>query len=163
MKALRSLLALVFVLSLTLMSVSPVASAKPIITGGDADWHHLLDPQPCPGFEVWDHEILTWSAWDYYDAEGNWVRYQLHVSGTDNVYNPANPGVVLSANFVGKLVFTRDGELLKIGIPYHFTVPGYGAVYVEAGRWFADGRIVGHHDSIEPGGLDAFCSLLAGD
>ena len=96
-------------------------------------------------------------------GEGNLVRTQIHAVGTDNLYNPLNPDVVLSGHFVHHFqIDERTGEQTDFGIPYHITFPGYGTVLVEAGRWFPDGRRVGKQSLSDPKDMEQFCSLLAG-
>lgn len=89
------------------------------------------------------------------------MRQQIHATGTDNFYNPMNPSVVLSGHFVHNFWLNiRTGAVTENGVPYHINVPGYGTVLVEAGRWFADGRVVGKHSFSDSNDMTQFCSLL---
>ena len=155
------LLALAFVLLLAV----PVSATPPVVeTVSAEDDYVAFDNDPCPGLVIRDHEVYTYTKTSYFDDQGNLVRTQIHAVGTDNLYNPMNPDVVLSGHFVHNfLIDERTGEQTDFGIPYHITVPGYGTVFVEAGRWFPDGRRVGKQSSGDPKDMEQFCSLLAGD
>jgi len=62
-----------------------------------------------------------------------------------------------------RLTILATGEVTDICVPVHITKPGYGTVYVEAGRWFADGRIVGKHSLRDTEDMAQFCALLMPD
>ncbi len=143
------------------MAVSPVAAVAPVVENGAFTIDYKIEQQPCPGIEVWDDEFVTYTLKTFFDNKGNPIRVQIHATGTDNFYNPMNPGVVLSGHFVHNFwQDLRTGELIENGVPVHITVPGYGTVLVEAGRWFADGRIVGKHSFSDASDMTQFCALL---
>jgi hypothetical protein len=87
-----------------------------------------------------------------------------HGTGTDNFYNKADPDISLSGHFVHNVKYDLvANEEYHFGVPYHITVPGYGTVLVEAGRWFADGRVVGKHSFSDSQDMAQFCWLMAGN
>lgn len=155
--------ALSIILSLTMFMVAtPAAAVAPVVENGEFTINYKIDQQPCPGIEVWDNESVTYTLKTFFDNKGNPVRMQIHATGTDNFYNPMRPGVVLSGHFVHNFwQDMRTGTWTENGVPYHITVPGYGTVLVEAGRWFADGRIVGKHSFSDASDMTQFCALLA--
>lgn len=157
--------ALLLALSLLLLLAVPVSAIAPVVqTGGEDVDYVAFDHDLCPGLVIHDHEVYTYSMTTFFDNQGNPVRTQIHVVGTDNFYNPMNPDVVLSGHFVHNvLIDERTGEWTDFGVPFHITVPGYGTVLVEAGRWFPDGRRVGKQSFSDPKDTEQFCSLLAGD
>jgi len=155
-------------LILALLVALPVSAAGPIfITGGD----DIDYPEPegfCPGFEVRNHEIYTFRIKTWLDEEGNVLRSEAHYEGVDNLYNPANPGIVLSGHFVGSGHYdARTGKDYVTGVPYHITVPGYGTVLVRSGRWISPlypyGHIAGKDSFVSKGDMEQLCSYLAGD
>lgn len=110
-----------------------------------------------------DNEVGTWHETSFYDNQGNLVRFRGHYSGTDNLYNPENPDVVLSGPFsVHVESDPRTGEESIFGVAFNITVPGYGAVFHESGRTFPSGRTVGKHTTFNPEALAEFCAMLAG-
>ena len=154
------LLALVSVL---LVAV-PVSADRPIVVTVPHDIDYAVEPQLCPGIEVRNHEVYTERVTYSLDNEGNLLRLVVHVEGTDNFYNPANPDVVLSGYFVANFAINElTGEQSEYGVPYHITVPGYGTVLVTAGRWFPGGRMVGKNSYLDSKDMAQFCALMAGD
>jgi hypothetical protein len=156
-------------LAFALLVAVPVSAAPPVIVTGtfEVDYPVELDPWPCPGIEIWDHEVGTYRLTSYFDNEGNLLRIQAHYLGVDNFYNPANPDIVLSGHFSGTGEIDPNTEELMLirGAPYHITVPGYGTVLVRAGRWlqYPNGQVAGKNSLLDPKDVAQFCSLLAGD
>jgi len=160
--------ALLLALASVLLVAVPVSADTPVVITNEYDVDYKMGPQPCPGIEVWDHEVYTERITLYYDKEGNVVRAVVHVEGIDNFYNPLSPDVVLSGHFVGNVHFdphTWEGHIT--GVLWHITVPGYGTVVVRAGRWlekeYPYGHIAGKDSFDSPQDMEQFCSLLAGD
>lgn len=154
-------LALVFALLIAV----PASAAPPVVETGGMDMDYVaFDPSPCPGIEIRDHEVLTYRMTFFSDNQGNPVRTQIHIEGTDKFYNPANPDVVLSGHFVANFDINElTGEQSEHGVPYHITVPGYGTVLLRAGLWDFDGHTAGKDSLLDPQDMEQFCSLLAGD
>jgi hypothetical protein len=151
-------------LTLFLLLAIPVAAAPPVVeTGTFEDDYVPWDPSPCPGIVVRDHEVGTYRLTTFFDNTGNPVRFQWYIEGFDNLYNPANPDVVLSGHFVHNVQFdARAGAESHTGIPIHITAPGYGTVMVLAGRWsqFPNGHLAGKDSFNSPTDMAQFCSLL---
>jgi hypothetical protein len=121
-----------------------------------------------PGRKYLETRSFTIRLTSYFDNQGNVRRIQGHADGIDNYYNPDNPGVVLSGHFVANFeVDLQTGEFLSVtGVPYKITAPGYGTVFVRAGRWgvgFPDGHVSGKDSLVDPKDVEQFCSILAGD
>ena len=160
--------ALLLALVSVLLVAVPVSADRPIVITNEHDDDYKMGPQPCPGIEVWDHEVWTERITLYYDSKDNLVRVIVHAEGTDNFYDPKNPDAVLSGHFVVNVHFdapTWEGYMT--GVPWHITVPGYGTVVVRAGRWlekeYPYGHIAGKDSFDSPQDMEQFCSLLAGD
>jgi hypothetical protein len=160
------ILGLVFLLAL--IPVNTVSAERPVVYSGSADENFMLDPQLCPGIEVWDHEVFTFRWTEHYDKQGNITSISNFVTGVDNIYNPENPDVVLSGKFTA--TFDVDDpqtmEAKLRGLPFHITVPGYGEVMLRAGLWatyYPDMHLAGHDSFTDPKDLAAFCSILAGN
>ena len=154
-KTLRKAFAIPLVLVFSILLAHPVAAAAPVIENGGFDMINTeaVDPSTC-GFVVLDHEVATYQIRTYFDNRGNPQRIEFHVNGTDNFYNPDNPGVVISGKFAGTLVYDGNGNMVSgHGVPYHITAPGYGTVLVRAGRWldfYPGGQVAGKNSLLDP-------------
>ena len=161
----KKVFTLPFALVFALLVAFPVSAAAPIIETGGFDINYsAFDPQPCPGVDIWDHEVATYRMMSYFDEQGNLLRTQTHYQGTDNLYNPLKPSVVLSGDFNGTMRFdTTTGLFSGTGIPFHIVVPGYGTVMVRAGRWleYPNVHVAGKDSEFDPKDLQQLCSLLA--
>jgi hypothetical protein len=159
-------IAVLLALALMLLAAVPVSAAPPVVVTEEAEINYPLTHQPCPGFQVWDHEFYTLVTTSYYDGEGVLRRQNLHASGIDNFYNPDNPDRVLSGRFFANGKYDeRTGEWYIVGVPFHITVPGYGTVLVRAGRWsgFEEDHLAGKDSFLSPKDMEQFCSYLAGN
>ena len=79
----------------------PVSAGAPIVEVGGEDIDYAEPDGFCPGIEVRDHEVYSWIIRTWLDDDGNVVRSEAHYEGVDNLYNPAKPGVVLTAALCG--------------------------------------------------------------
>jgi hypothetical protein len=73
--------------------------------------------------------IYTW-----YDDEGNRTLRRWHVSASEDIWN-SETGFSVQNTF--QTTTARDyesGETMNTGVGYRITVPGYGAVFFDAGR-----------------------------
>jgi hypothetical protein len=169
MKTIRSAFVLSLGLVLALLVALPVAAAPPVVETGTYD--HIWNPFGefrdgiCPGIEVLDHEVGAYRTTSFYDNEGNLLRVQTKYVGTDNLYNPANPGVVLSGHYAASTEYdARTGEVTGQGVPIHVTVPGYGTVMLRAGRWSPwPDHTAGKDSYASSTDLEQLCSCLAGN
>ncbi len=160
-------LVLTLVLVLMLLLAGPVFADPPVVFTGTSD---LDTPspyiQPCPGIEVWDHEVLTYRQTVYFDNEGNVESIKLHFIGTDTFHNPANPGVELTGKFSATAeVDLETGEYINVrGLLGHINIPGYGGVLMRAGFWsrYPDSHDAGLDTLENPKDVEAFCSYLSG-
>jgi len=154
------------VLGITFIIAISVSAAPPVVENGGADIDYEVTDSVCPGIIVNNHEVFTYRQITWYDNLDNPVKIETHFSGTDNFYNPANPGVVLSGHFTGNYRYNVvTGEEATTGVPWHITVPGYGTVRVRAGRWSgAEGlHLAGKDSFVSAIDTEQFCSCLAGD
>ena len=168
MKTMKRAFALSLVLAFALLVAVPVSADRPVVTTLSGDIDYLVDYYPLPcDIVVRNHEVYTIVTTSYYDDAGKLLRAHQRYSGTDNMYNEANPDVVLSGHFAGAgNLDKRTGEWYYAGIPYHITVPGYGTVVVRAGRWYGPeypyGHIAGKDSFLSPKDMEQFCACLAG-
>ena len=42
-----------------LIPVNAVSAQRPVVYSDLVDINYMMDPQLCPGIEVWDHEVYT--------------------------------------------------------------------------------------------------------
>jgi len=162
-------IAVLLALALMLLAAVPVSAAPPVFeAGGDDIDYVIFDHTICPDLEVHNHEVYTYRSTSWYDSEGNLLRQQMHFEGTDNLYNPLKPDVVLSAHFAGSAHYdARTGESNITGLVAKITVPGYGTVLLRAGRWnqwlYPDGHLAGKDSFDSEEDMEQFCSYLAGN
>jgi hypothetical protein len=162
----KRVIALLLVLGITFIIAIPVSAAPPVVEAWSEVVDHPVPEVVCPGIEVWNNEEIDWRLMGWYDSEGDLVMMEGRISGTDNFYNPANPHVVLSGKFsINYHYDVRTGKDYVTGIPWHITVPGYGAVLIRSGRWFKypEFHLAGKDSFANPTDLAQFCSCLAGD
>jgi len=169
MKIMRRAFALSLALVFALLVAVPVSAAPPVVVTerNDVDYPVDYPSLPCPSIQVRNHEVYSVVTTSYYDDKGVLLRAHMRFSGTDNLYNPANPGVVLSGHFAGAGNYdARAGVWYYTGVPYHITVPGYGTVLVRAGRWYGPdypyGHLAGKDSFLSPKDMAQFCACLAG-
>jgi hypothetical protein len=153
-------LALVFVL----LAAVPIYAAPPVIESGRFDVV-FPDEFTCPGFTVSDNMVGLWRTTTFYDRQGRPIEQFNHFVGTDNLFNPANPSVVLSGNFSSHDNWNLlTGEYTWQGTSWSIKIPGYGMVIKQAGLYKdSTGRLVGIHTVFDPEALAELCALLAGD
>jgi hypothetical protein len=165
MKGMKRALAIVLAVAVALLIATPVFAAPPIVETGGETIDYPMTYQPCPDLTVWDHETYTYVSRYTVDEAGVLLHFELHSSGVDNFYNPANPGVVLSGHFAGNVHYDANtGEYYTTSAPFHITVPGYGTVLVRAGRWTGwEGEHIAGKDSFNsPQDMQQFCACLRG-
>lgn len=159
MKKLTILLA---VLLLTLMAAIPVYAAPPVVETGDIDKEEPL--LNCGDFAVVDHVLGTYRKTSFYDNQGTLLKIVTISNGTDNLYNPDNPSVVLIGHFTS--VDTENyitGEWTSSGSFFSVNIPDYGKVLKGAGRYKAStDRFVGVW-TLNDESAELVCATLAGN
>jgi hypothetical protein len=170
MKLRTVFLAGLLVLFITAVLVVPVSADPPVVSHVAAHENWLVSASLCPGIEVWDDEVYAYSWTEWYDRGGNLLTVEAHSKGTDNFYNPDNPGVVLTGDF--NLVYRWNSSMgllwdtgYSTGVPYHITIPGYGTVLLRSGRWsgLEIVHLAGKDSFLNSTDLEQFCSCLVGD
>jgi hypothetical protein len=159
--------ALPLALVLMLALAAPALAVPPVVYTGTFDEDYMASYlQPCPGIEVWTHEVLTFRQTVYFDNEGNVESVKVHFIGTDTFHTPANPGVELTGKFSATAeVDLETGEYINArGLPVHINIPGYGGVLMWAGFWsrYPDSHDAGLDTLQNPEDREAFCSFLSG-
>lgn len=98
----------------------------------------------CDGFDVMDNVTADVQESWYYDQDGNLIRMHWHVHGVDHLYNSEAPEKFIEGNFIWNAqIDLVSGKEQYNGNFWHFTVPGYGQVYFESGRFvYQDGDLV---------------------
>jgi len=166
-KAMR--LAVLLALVLLVLGAIPVSAASPVVTTEKIEFNYeVFVPSPCPGIEVWDHEVITMRTTSFYDKEGNLLQQQIFFKGIDNLYNPLNPDVVLSGPFSATVhINARTGEMYATGVAANIHVPGYGIILLKTGRWnwalYPGGHLGGRDTFQSEKDMREFCSCLAGN
>jgi len=161
-------LVILLALALMLLAAVPVSAGAPIVDTVGDDIDYAMPEDLCPGIEVRNHEVYTGTIRTWLDDEGNVLRSEAHWEGADNLYNPANPGVVLADKFALNTIYNaRTGKNYVSGVSWRITIPGYGTAVVRTGRWYGaeypDGHIAGKDSFLSPQDMEQFCSYLAGN
>lgn len=138
------------------------ASAEPPTRFADSDSGSvpLLD---CGTFQVFDQFTLNLRGTEYYDKDGNPIRLDFHVWGTDTLYNPTN-GKSFSGTFSHReSIELESGDLRVSGIAFRIAVPGEGAVVLDVGRVVFDSNgvvsVAGPHQLLA-GDIEGVCAAL---
>ncbi len=171
MNAQRLFLRLCILVSIILVALVPVgkasAASAPVVEDVYLEMDYMLEEQPCPGIEVWDHEVVPWRQTTFFNSDGSIKTVKIHITeGVDNFYNPKNPGLILRGHFGGNAeVDLQTGNWINVsGITAHLTVPGYGRVFMYTGHWlvYPTFHLGGLYSIDDPKDMAKFCSLLAG-
>jgi hypothetical protein len=88
----------------------------------------------CKGFTILDEYVLDYTLRQFLDQDGNLVKMEETVSGTDTFIN-SKTGKVIAAPFHNNVLIdpqTRFGA--NAGVIFRVTVPGAGAVFLDVGR-----------------------------
>jgi hypothetical protein len=114
-------IAVLLALALMLLAAVPVSAGAPEVITGTDDIDYAEPEGFCPGFEVRNHEIYSYRIKTWFDDEGNVLRSEAYYEGVDNLYNPGNPGVVVSGHFVASGHYdARTGKDYITGVPYSY-------------------------------------------
>jgi len=99
----------------------------------------LLEIVDCGDFKIMDNVWEVDDIKDFYDKDGNFVRSQILVSADDDLYRDDQPeGIHLTgqARISGRVTFDENGDELwtQQGKAVAIMVPGYGPLFLDAGR-----------------------------
>jgi hypothetical protein len=121
----------------------------------------------CKGFTILDEYVLEYTLRQFFDQEGNLIKMEETVSGTDTFIN-SKTGKAIAAPFHNNVLIdpqTRFGA--NAGVNFKVTVSGAGAVFLDVGRIVTNqaGTEItfeaGPHQFFD-GDLDGLCAALAG-
>jgi hypothetical protein len=121
----------------------------------------------CKGFTILDEYVLDYTLRQFFDQDGNLVKMEETVSGTDTFIN-SKTGKAIAAPFHNNVLIdpqTRFGA--NAGIIFKVTVPGAGAVFLDVGRLVTNqaGTEItfeaGPHQFFD-GDLGGLCAALTG-
>jgi len=121
----------------------------------------------CKGFTILDEYVLDYTLRQFFDQDGNLVKMEETVSGTDTFIN-SKTGKAIAAPFHNNVLIdpqTRFGA--NAGIIFRVTVPGAGAVFLDVGRLVTNqaGTEItfeaGPHQFFD-GDLGGLCAALTG-
>jgi len=105
----------------------------------------------CGDFEVLDDFVLEGRAITFFDRDGNEVSARVHLAFQDRFYNSVTGKEIKGSATVNvELDLPSEREISSAGRHYHVTLPGEGAVLLDAGKLRLDeeGNTVfegGHH------------------
>ena len=100
---------------------------------------YTIEIVDCGDFSVMDDILEFGDIKDFYDKDGNFVRTQIYLTGFDDLYRDDDPGGVRlsgKANISGRVSYNEDGDELwtQSGKAVAIMVPGYGPIFLDAGR-----------------------------
>jgi len=122
----------------------------------------------CDGFDIWNISDLEIIVTTFFNNNGDFVRQSVMFKVSNSVYfNSEDPSIYLDGG-PGEVEidqFNATTSTLSItGVPFKVTVPGQGAIFLEAGRTFIDfntGEVTYSGPSdFEEGNVDALCDAL---
>lgn len=124
------------VLGAVLCGASPAGATQPEVSAFHLD---TTDPiLDCGGFTIFDHAVADFTLRLFTDGSGAPDRLQVHVHGTDALFNPVSGLSYASPQDWTVIVnFAKQTEA-HVGISMGVTVPHYGALLVFAGRLVYD-------------------------
>ncbi len=127
-----AVLSMLFLLS----SFDALADKPDFDTYEDAYTIEIVD---CGDFSVMDDVLEFGDIKTFYDKDGNFVRSQIIITAFDDVYRDTDPeGIHLSgkAHISGLVSFDENGDELwtQSGKAVAIMVPGYGSLFMDAGR-----------------------------
>lgn len=93
----------------------------------------------CGDFSVWDDAWIIEDVKDFFDKDGNFVRSDSHFTAYDDLFRFDDPeGVHLTgtAHLKARISFEENGDMLwtQSGLAVKIIVPGYGPIFIDAGR-----------------------------
>jgi hypothetical protein len=160
----RLRLILIVIVSLAFLGVAAPAQAIPPKTERFSD----SGTQPwtsCDGFDIIVNFELTARITEFYDANGDLVRVVGYFHGTGELVNTVTGKTNTGSGPTIVFDNLRTEATTIVALNFHNTVPGEGAVGIDAGRividWATDEVIfeAGLHPGFD--GID-WCSMLAG-
>jgi hypothetical protein len=127
---------LLVLLSLLLMSLPAQATKPDAYTNEYGFADEIVD---CGDFSVWDDAWVVENVKDFYDKDGNFIRSDMAITGYDDLYRFDDvEGVHLTgtAHIMGRVSFDGNGDMLwtQSGLAVAIIVPGYGPIFLDAGR-----------------------------
>lgn len=171
MRRIGTLMTLLSASLLALAIAAPASLAVPPEVVFDVTFE---DEFTIPAGEICDFDVIISSSGraihrHYFDQNGNVVKHQTWVQGTDTATNPES-GKSLHGRFAfSDFVRQHDDEFGPFavnGLAFHFNAPGAGIVLLDAGRVVFDFdtgdpiSISGPHQVLE-GDFEKFCGALA--
>ena len=142
------------------VTVADAGSPEPLITWPIDETNVVAE---CDGFQVLDHVTGELNVTASYDKDGLLERLVTETRGRHDIRNSVK-NVAVSSSYNRRFVTAVDaGRTLITGPSYHVTVPGHGAVLIEAGAiMFENGefRAVGRHDAMS-GDTQRICAAFA--
>lgn len=127
---------LLFLLALLLVALPAQANKPDAYTVEYPAFGEIVD---CGDFSVMDDAWVIEDIKDFYDKDGNFLRSQLIITAFDDLYRDDEPeGVHLTgtAHISARISFDENGDALwtQQGKAVAIMVPGYGPIFLDAGR-----------------------------
>ena len=155
------------VASLTAFAVPSVVFAEEPVVLGPIHEEGTDRFAKCKGFTILDEYVLDYTLRQFFDRDGNLIKMEETVSGTDTFIN-SRTGKAIAAPFHNNvLIDPETGFGANAGVIFKVTVPGAGAVFLDVGRIVTNqaGTEItfeaGPHQFFD-GNLDGLCAALAG-
>jgi hypothetical protein len=145
-----------------LSAPSVEAAGGPEITDREISGSYVIGD--CGNFQLDAEYSGTMRFHRYYDDDGNLIFRRYHIRAFEDVFNSVTGFTAQSVyQTTGQRNF-ETGENMVTGNGWNYTIPGYGAVFFDAGR----GLYVNGEDAVEVGNinydtqeaLDALCDAM---
>jgi len=137
------------------------------------DWQYVYELAYCEnGLIIYDETFLEIEGRDWYDHDGNWIKYVLHFWQTDRLYTNQNDLKIQTRKFTGGQLAEYDARRDLFTINFHgnlfkVMLPGYGNIFHIVGHvdYTFDGTIMKVTPKMETyfeGDVTALCAYFAG-
>lgn len=132
---------IIFVITVLCLTIPFSVLAKKPQKG---EWAGFFDAEPaidCGDYTIFDNIVFEVSWIDFFDKSGDWIRTFENYRIYEDFYRDGKPVHLSSKSEFHVQAFYFDGEWQyeqRQGLFNQVTVPGYGNLFIQAGRIMRD-------------------------